>query len=179
MSYRRELIVDNELRIKEIGLEDVGSIYRTLVNEREYLSEWLPFVGITDSLSDTQAFVQSIINSGLKNFICAIFFQQQFVGLIGLKEIDSYNKKAEIGYWLSEAFQHKGIVTRSCKTIIDFAFDELNLNRIQIKIATGNIKSLHVAEILGFTREGLERQGELLTKGYTDLVVFGLLKNER
>jgi len=179
MSYRRELIVDNELRLKEIGLEDADSIYRTIINEREYLSEWLPFVSITNNLADTQAFVQSIINSGRKNFICAIFCKQQFIGLIGLKDIDTYNKKAEIGYWLSEAFQHKGIITRSCRAIIDFAFDELGLNRIQIKVASENSKSLHVAERLNFTREGIEREGELLSNGFADLVVFGLLKNDK
>jgi len=179
MNYRRELIVDNELRLKEIGLEDVDSIYRTVVNEREYLGKWLPFVSITNKRSDSQAFVQSIINSGKKNFICTIFFQQMFVGLIGLKDIDSFNKKSEIGYWLSEAFQQKGIIARSSKAIIDYAFDELCLNRIQIKVATGNLKSLRVAERLGFTCEGIERQGELLDNGYADLIVFGLLKNER
>lgn len=179
MNKRREIIVDSDLRLKEIGLEDAEPIYRTIEREREYLGEWLPFVDFTLNMTDTQAFVQSILNSGKKNFTCAIYYQSQFVGLIGLKDIDSYNRKTEIGYWISEAFQHKGIVTRSCRAIIEFAFNVLEINRIQIKVATGNLKSLHVAERLGFTREGIERQGELLSNGFTDLVVFGLLKNER
>ena len=89
------------------------------------------------------------------------------------------NKKTEIGYWLSESFQHKGIITQSGKALINYAFNEMNLNRIQLKAATGNLKSQQVAERLGFTKEGIERDGELHMRGFVDLVVFSLLKADR
>ena len=89
------------------------------------------------------------------------------------------NQKTEIGYWLSEKFQHKGIVTHSCKALIDFAFSEMNLHRIQLKAATKNFKSQAVAKRLGFTVEGIERDGELHSHGFVDLKVFSLLKEDQ
>jgi ribosomal-protein-serine acetyltransferase len=55
----------------------------------------------------------------------------------------------------------------------------MNLNRIQLKAAIGNIKSRNVARHLGFREEGTERESELHQRGFVDLVVYSLLKAER
>lgn len=174
----REIKVDQNIRLKEIGLEDVDAIFKTIDEEREYLSEWLPFVEETNDISYTQTYVQSVVDSDSSELVCVIFYENELVGLVGMKDTDFGNKKTEIGYWLSEAFQHKGIITKSCNALIQYAFNELDMNRIQIKAATGNYKSQLVAERLGFQREGIEREGELHARGFVDLVVFSLLKND-
>ena len=178
MSDQIKLYVDEDIILKEIGLEDVEAIFSTIDAEREYLADWLPFVELTQDISYTRTFVENYLESEIKDLTCGIFYQQQFVGLVSLKDTDFDNMKTDIGYWLSESFQHKGIITRSCKKFIEYTFDELKMNRIQLKVATGNIKSQAVAERIGFTREGLERDGELHTRGFVDLVVFGLLKKD-
>ena len=63
--------------------------------------------------------------------------------------------------------------------MIDYIFDVMNLNRIQLKAANGNLKSQRVAERLGFLQEGIERDGELHNRGFVDLVVFSLLNSDR
>ena len=174
----RELIVDEEIRLKEIGLDDVEAIFTTIDNEREYMQEWLPFVELTTTVDFTRSFVTAYENSDKTDFTCAIYFKNTFVGLVGLKDTDLDNQKTEIGYWLSEKYQHKGIVTRSCKKMIEYVFREIGLNRIQLKAATENHKSQRVAERLGFTFEGIERDGELHTRGFVDLKVYGLLMKD-
>ena len=62
---------------------------------------------------------------------------------------------------------------------IDYVFDEMNFNRIQLKAATGNFKSQRVAKRLGFREEGIERESELHQRGFVDLIVYSLLKAER
>ncbi len=176
---RRQINVDAEITLREVTLEEVQPIFTTLVGEREYFSEWLPFVEYTNEIKDTIAFVESVIHGDANNLTCAIYYKNHFVGLVGLKDTDTANNKTEIGYWLSENYQKKGIMTRACRAMIDYAFDILGMNRVQLKAATGNIKSQQVAERLGFKREGIEREGELHSRGYVDLVVFGLLKSER
>jgi len=174
----KELIVSNQIRLKEIGMDDVDKIFHIIDSEREYLAEWLPFVNETRKLADTMTFVKNYVEAESKEPTFAIHFKNQLVGLIGMKDTDLDNQKTEIGYWLSEKYQHFGIVTKSAETLIDYAFYKLNLNRIQLKAATGNLKSQRVAERLGFIREGIERDGELHERGFVDLVVFGLLKND-
>lgn len=172
------LRVDSEITLKEIDLEDVKPIFNTIDTEREYLAEWLPFVELTQDISFTRKFVENYLDAEIKDLTCTIFYNQKFVGLIGLKDTDFDNMKTEIGYWLSESYQHKGIITRSCQKLIEYAFDELKMNRIQLKAATGNLKSQAVARRLGFTREGIEREGELHNRGFVNLTVFSLLKRD-
>ncbi len=179
MNDSRKIYVNADILLKEIGLDDVAAIFATVDKERVYLQEWLPFVELTQEIKDSQQFVESYLNSDRLDLTCAIYYQHKFVGIIGLKDTDPDNKKTEIGYWLSESFQHNGIMTLSCKALINYVFDEMNMNRIQLKAATGNLKSQHVALRSGFTQEGIERDGELLQNGFVDLVVYSLLKAER
>jgi ribosomal-protein-serine acetyltransferase len=173
---RRELFVDENIFLREIGLDDADAIFKTIDSEREYLAEWLPFIELSKTLSFTRRFIENYLMSDKLDVTFSIYFQNNFIGIIGFKETDLDNKKTEIGYWMSEKNQHKGIMTKSCKVLIDYAFDEMNLNRIQIKAASENLKSQGIPDRLGFKREGIERDGELHNRGFVDLVVFGLLK---
>ncbi len=173
-----ELIVDQNIRLKEIGFEHLRPIFNTIDSQREYLGKWLPFVELTKDISFSNQFIEDYLNSDRINLTFAITYQKQFVGLIGLKDTDPDNKKTEIGYWLSENKQGLGIITRSCKTLIDYIFSSKDINRIQIKAATENFKSRAIPEKLGFTLEGIERDGELHTRGFVDLAIYSLLKKE-
>ena len=173
-----ELIVDENIRLKEIGFEHLRPIFNTIDSQRDYLGEWLPFVELTKDIYFTNQFIENYLNSDKINLTFAITYQKQFAGLIGLKDTDLDNQKTEIGYWLSENHQGRGIITNSCKTLIDYVFGNMNINRIQIKAATENLKSRAIPERIGFKQEGIERDGELHTRGFVDLAIYSLLKKE-
>lgn len=99
-------------------------------------------------------------------------------GIVGYNEVDWQNKIAYIGYWLGEGFQGKGIMTRATKALVDYAFEQLNLNKVDIRAAERNKKSRSIPERLGFQQEGKIRAGELLYGKYVDHVIYGMLKNE-
>ena len=174
----RQLCVDDQILMKEIDEGEVVNIFNAIDAERDYLSVWLPFVEKTIDIEFTRGFVNSYLYSDKKDVTFAIYFEQRFAGLIGLKDTDEMNMKTEIGYWLSFDFQHKGIVNKCSKALIVYAFDELKMNRIQLKAGVGNIKSRAVAERLGFELEGIERDGELHSRGYIDLAIYSLLKKD-
>lgn len=173
--------VTENILLKQIELSDADDIFQTINNQREYLGKWLPFVYSTKGIADTKKFIQSILDSPTENreYIFVIHYIGQFAGLVGFKSTDKINKKTEIGYWLSECFQKKGIITESVKSLIKFAYDDLDINRVQIKCAVENIPSKNIPKRLGFKLEGIERAGELLTGViFTDLEVYSKLKNE-
>ena len=173
--------VDSNIELKQIELSDSINVFETIDNEREYLGKWLPFVAITKELEDIETFIKSSLNLSKDKleYTFTIRYEDKFGGIISLKEIDKLNKKAEIGYWISEKYQKKGIITKSVEKLYDFAFNQEKLNRIQIKCALGNKKSINIPEKLGFKYEGIERDGELLTGNkFTDLVIYSKLKND-
>ena len=158
-------------------LESTTDIYNAIISERNYLRKWLPFVDFTQQESDTLAYVQSVIDNQEAQY--SIYDADKFIGRIGFNHMDSVNHKAEIGYWIIEEAQGKGIVSRSVKELLTMGFTELNLNKVVIRAGVDNAKSRNIPEKLGFTLEGIERDGELLVDNkYTDLAIYGLLKRE-
>jgi len=173
--------VDEETELRQLCHSDAADIFEVIDKQRSYLGKWLPFVAFTKEISDTEKFVDSIVNASKDRFECVFTIRKQdaFVGLIGFKDTDRINKKTEFGYWLSEEYQGQGIITKSVAKLCDFAFNELSINRIQIKCAVENKASSNVPKRLGFRFEGTERQGELLTGNvFTDLEVYSKLKGD-
>lgn len=172
------LKIDDDIQLKEIGIEHIRPIFNVIDSQRSYLGEWLPFVELTQDISFTSKFVENYLNSDRLILTCAIIYRKHFAGIIGLKDTDNDNKKTEIGYWLSSFFQGKGIMIRSCKGLISHIFNTMDINRIQIKAATNNLKSRAIPERIGFKSEGIERDGELHSRGFVNLAVYGLLKKD-
>ena len=151
-----------------------------LNKNRPFLRQWLPWV---DNMQTVENF-RNYINRCKRQLEAAtdlsyvIFTNNAIAGRIGLHYIDLQNKTGSIGYWIGEEFTGTGIVTKSCKAIILFGFHELMLNRIEIKCATGNIRSAAVAERLNFTKEGILREAELVNDQFIDLSLYSLLRKD-
>jgi ribosomal-protein-serine acetyltransferase len=174
------LLVDDDLILKEIQLIDAAAIYEIIDQQREYLREWLPFIDYTLHASDTRAYILSLYDRPYdrRDLVFTIWYQGKVAGLMGLKGTDRDNHKTEIGYWLSFDLQGKGIVTRSCHRLTQYLFENMAMNRIQIRVGTGNERSKKIPKRLGFKHEGIERCGEFLSSGYTDLEVYSMIKSE-
>jgi ribosomal-protein-serine acetyltransferase len=172
--------VDQDISLQKIRLKSASDIYDCIDNSRDTLREWLPWVDQTKSVKDTEKFIRSVHRSsgGAKQMVFEVSCRKKIVGLIGLKDMDMVNGKAEIGYWLGNEAVGKGVMTRSCMALLSFSFEELGMNRIQIKSAVDNIRSCNIPKQLGFSFEGVERQGELIRGMYHDLKVYSLLKKE-
>lgn len=171
------ITVSEDITLQPLSLEHAPDIFGILDSEREYMRVWLPFVDYTHEVTDTQMAIGNLVDGINEQF--SIFYQDCFVGLVGFKDTDCSNKKTEIGYWLSQSVQGKGIMTRAVLQLLQYAFEQKELNRVQIKVAVGNKKSRAIPERLGFKKEGVERDGELLVDNqYTDIVVYSLLKRE-
>ena len=69
-------------------------------------------------------------------------------------------------------------MTAAVRALVDHAFLELGLNRVQIQCGAHNYKSQGVPRRLGFVEEGAMQQGELLHGIYHDLVMFRMLRSE-
>lgn len=175
-----EIIVSENLTLKLLNQESAGIIFQAIDHNRHYLRKWLPFVDNTRREEDTEVFISAVQRSSVPkpDIVYEIWHADSFAGLIAIKEVDEWNKRAELGYWLIPGFEGNGIMTSCCVAIIDFAFSKLGLNRIQVKVGIGNARSSRIPERLGFKFEGNERAGEKFPDHYKDLEVYSMLKKE-
>lgn len=177
----KHLEVDEDIVLRQLMPDDYLDMFTIMDKQREYLGEWLPFIESTKVPADTKRFVDDTVNQKGDRFeyVFTIRYKDQFAGLAGFKATDKQNRRTEIGYWLSQELQGKGIVTKSVERLCRFAFGELNMNRIQIRCAVKNEKSKAIPRRLGFVFEGTERDGELSgNKMFRDIECYSKLKRE-
>ena len=99
-------------------------------------------------------------------------------GAIGLGPIDDQNGTAELGIWLQAADQGQGYGTEASTLLLDHAFDELRLHRIEARVFEGNDASQNLWETLGFDHEAVHREAIYLHGEYRDVHRYAVLENE-
>ena len=174
------LTVDHQVLLKSPNIEDAEEVYQLIDSQRDHLGEWLAWVHRTTSVRHTLDFIQTSIkfNAGGQKLTFFIKKDNQIIGSLGFVRIDIQNKKAEIGYWLDQNHTGKGIVSKSCRQLIHFGFQTLNLNKLIIKAIQENTASLAIPERLGFSRDGIMREEVWMHDRFYNKVVFSLLKKE-
>lgn len=150
--------------------------YEIVCREREYLSQWLAWPLHANGDAFFADFIQRSLHDYAdgKSLTCTVLYCGEVVGNVSFNTINHELKKVEIGYWLSEDFQGKGIASRSVQALIDIAFHELGMEKVQIAAATENTPSRKLAERLGFKLEGVITRAENLNGCIVDHAVYGL-----
>ena len=118
-------------------------MFAAIDRNREHLRQWLPWVDATTTVDDGLAFIRSSLEifAAQEGFTTAIWYRDQVAGVVGTHRIDWRNRRAELGYWLAREFEGRGIVTDACRLAIAHLFDEMDLNRVEIRCAAENAKS--------------------------------------
>ncbi|WP_300749857.1 GNAT family N-acetyltransferase [uncultured Alistipes sp.] len=159
--------------LRELCREDAASIFSAIDADRGYLGRWLPFVQYTRTKEDSLRYIESVLDAAYREAVFTIREEGALIGLIGFKSTDPYARSTEIGYWLREAWQGRGIVTQAVDRLCRMAREELAMRRVTIKCATGNLPSNRIPQRLGFVLDHVERHAELLEDGhYTDANVY-------
>ena len=101
-------------------------------------------------------------------------------GIIGTAGFNNYAKRhrANLGYDIQTEFWNKGYMTEALKTVIDFGFKELGINRIEAEVMQGNTTSERVLAKLGFINEGILRQWMYWNEKHYDMTMFSLLQSD-
>jgi len=160
--------------------EHAEELFRLVDRNRAYLRQWLPWLDSNTSVKDNVEFIGRNRErfSKKEGVTAGIWHEGTLAGVISFVSLDVANRSGKIGYWISEEHQGKGLVTRACKALIDYGFEDLCLNRIEIRAAIDNLRSQAVPQRLGFAREGVERQAEWVNDRFVDLTVYSLLRAE-
>jgi ribosomal-protein-serine acetyltransferase len=176
--FSLKLADDLELRLLEE--QHAGEVFALVDKNRQYLRQWLPWLDTNMSLNDTRVFIKNALDHFANNagLVAGIWLQDRIVGIISYNTIDWQNRIVHIGYWIDAEFQGRGVVTKACKALIDYAFYELELNRVEIRCATGNRRSCAIPQRLGFLQEGVIRQAEWLYDHFVDHLIYGVLASD-
>lgn len=104
---------------------------------------------------------------------------QQCIGHVGLYNIDYRIRSAEFGILIGErSLWGKGLGRTCTKLVLEYGFNELNLNRIYLSVISTNKRAIRLYRSLGFVEEGCLRKAQFKGGRYLDVLVMALLKDE-
>jgi ribosomal-protein-serine acetyltransferase len=171
--------LDGHLRLELPKPEQAEEVTKVVRENITHLSRWMPWALPDFSVEHACDWIErSTREAAMGNFACVILYDDKIIGTIGTHNFDVKDRHTSIGYWIDHRYEGKGIVSRCARVLIDYLFDKMELNRVQINCNVENTRSRAIPPRLGFTHEGVLRQVELLNGKFGDLAVYGLLKNE-
>lgn len=171
------LTLTERIVLRPLRLTDAPAYYACARKNLQRLQPWFYWAREALTLEETQQYLTDVElqPAPAHDRPYGFFDGDAMAGSIGLYKIDFVNRIARIGYWIDEAYEGQGLITRGAGALIDLAFHELELNRIEIRCAPDNLASRAVPQRLGFTEEGLHRQVLALHGGFQDLVMYAML----
>ena len=174
------LKVNGDIELRSVAEKDAEDIFEIVKRNYEHLRPFLYWVSEDYSLENARDFIRQTEKAVAENTSQAygIFYREKIVGVIGFVNFKWTSRRAEIGYWIDKNHEGKGIITESCKSLINYAFAELNMNRIEIRCATENIRSRRIPERLNFKLEGVLRQALWRHTRFFDMAIYSLLAEE-
>lgn len=166
--------------VRPLATSDAEELFALTDANRAFLRRWLPWLDGIQSPADTLASIETNLRKSEKDqgFHGAIVYDDRIVGTISYHRIDWANRSTALGYWLAEDYQGRGLMTASCRVLIDHAFAALNLHRVAISCATGNARSRAIPKRLGLVYEGTLREAESLYGRYVDHAVYAQLQRD-
>ena len=162
-----EIRVDDEILLRQGVETDRDDMWKALDAGRDYIGKYLPWM--SEYKTEADHF------DGSRGYV--IEYKGELSGTVGFGTPNSDNG-IEIGYWLRQDLQGRGIVTRSVEKIIDMLIHEMEFHRVGIRAATSNLPSRGIPERLGFKHEGTMRDNIHVNNEYMDLEIYSMLDHE-
>ncbi|MGH0053437.1 MAG: GNAT family N-acetyltransferase [Sphaerochaetaceae bacterium] len=172
------------LSLRTVTSSDLYLLKDYLLRNRRFLSQWEPLR--PDSYYEDTAILQRIENEIIANskqsqlsLYVSIKGDKQIIGNVTLSNIvRGPFQSCFIGYKLDEAMINNGYITEAIGAVIEIAFHDLELHRIEANIMPKNRRSIRVVEKLGFTCEGLSKDYLKINGIWEDHAHYVLLNSE-
>lgn len=167
------------ITLRALTDRDVEAVYR-IYSDEEVMRYWGGEA--FQQLSDAEDFLAEVRND-LRQRRCLQWAivesaNDELIGTFAFFHWDRVAEKCEIGFALKPAYWGNGYMSEAVQAAIAFAFDHLNIRRVEADVDPRNLACAKLLEKLGFTKEGFLRERWLVKTETQDSLFYGLLKKE-
>jgi ribosomal-protein-serine acetyltransferase len=175
----RTELSNERIRIRRYCAADIPLVFAAARESINEMVDWMPWCHQNYSLEETTAFILSCEAAWnqKKEFGFAILDARtdEFLGGVGLNQFNHEHSFANLGYWVRTSSTGRGVATGATLLAARLAFEDLNLRRVEIVAAVGNVASQRVAEKARARREGVLRNRLFIHGRPHDAVMFSLV----
>ena len=167
--------VTQDIELRAVEERYTADLHNLVVKNRAFLQTAFDWAQHAVSEEDTRRNVQSNQMLHQRGYakMFLIFKDDALVGVLSFNTIEPTNKAGYIGYWLDEAHQGQGILSRSLQAFMRYYVERGEIRRFVIKCRVANQHSNSVAVRNGFTLEGCLREAEYLNGRFEDVNIYG------
>jgi ribosomal-protein-serine acetyltransferase len=144
------------------------------------LALWEPWANEPQTLSGVRVYLawqaQGLSSGSLVPLV--ITLDGEVVGSCSAR-IDQVDQTAEIGYWIDESHEGRGLASASVGALVDHLLDRGDIGRVQARTAANNARSRALLERLGFTFEGVLRSSQRLAGRRVDMAMYARIAGDR
>lgn len=172
--------IDDELELRVLEPRHAAELYAVLDANREHVGRWLPWLTPEYGEKDAADFLRVNLQSMAEGRGTAFYIYEhgRLVGGVGNNGVHLLNRSCDIGYWLAEDAQGRGIMTRATRAMTDYSLIDMNLNRVTIHAAVQNAHSRGVPERLGYELVAVFRKSVPLHGEFIDTVQYAMLAED-
>jgi ribosomal-protein-alanine N-acetyltransferase len=160
--------------LRTIEEEDLNFMQKAINDRgvRQAIGRPKPVNGVQE-----QEFFEEVI-CGEDSVSLLVTVEETRVGTVSISDIDVQTNSGEIGYWIAPDHQTQGYGSGAVALLVDYAFRELGLHRVEARVFEFNEASQRLLESVGFTAEGAKRDGFFAHGEYQDVHWYGVLETE-
>ena len=175
-------LADSDLLLRPLERADRDALYAAVMESIPQISPWLPWCHSGYAIGETEAFIESCITAWAQqaHFPLAIFDARdgRYLGGTGVNHIERVNRHGNVGYWVRTSATKRGIASRAVRMVARFAFDSLQLSRVEIVVRPENLASRRVAEKAGAKLEAIARNRIVQHGRPYDAALYSLIPSD-
>ena len=166
-----------DFHLRPSTITDVEAMF-SMLSDKESMQYWSdpPISSMEEAV---EVLMKDLDSDARGNSMCWAVTQKdqdEMIGKVILFQYSKENQRAEIGYLLERKYWRQGVMQQALGAVIKFAFNTLDLHRIEADVDSENIPSIGLLEKLGFEREGLFHDRWRVYGEWQDSVMLALIK---
>jgi ribosomal-protein-alanine N-acetyltransferase len=173
-------IETERLILRRFEIDDAESMYKNWASDTQVTKflTWPTHAGVEDSKNIIELWRKDADTLSSYQWCIELKELGEPIGSIAVVHMDEEAGVVEIGYCIGRQFWGQCITTEAFDALINFFFEEVQVNRIEARHDRNNPASGRVMQKCGLVREGMKRQGDRNNTGICDVVFYGLLREE-
>ena len=193
-----KLKIDEEIHLRNIHPDDSETLFNLIEQNRARLHLWIDPYALPKTAKAARLFtIHCLINyygdpigpSELDQYIhelehyfppvhhpldLGVWFRGELVGSVSMSHLEDSYTAVEFGYWITREHEGKGIITRCISALMDYAMDNMDIQRFVIGCAVNNQRSRAVPERLGYRLHAIQPNKEVVGEFVYDRAIYGI-----
>lgn len=175
-------LTDGVVLLRPPRLDDVPQLYLAVRESIAEIGRWMGWAHEGYAIEETEGWVSSLAEPWEQDktyeFLITDARESTVLGAGGINNVQRHYRMANLGYWVRTGRTGRGVATRAARLLARFGLEELDLVRVEIVVAVGNVASLRVAKKAGAVREGVLRNRIPVGRGLSDAVMHSFVPED-